>query len=120
MDDAFDRLYMEFSGKGLLLVNDEFKAAASRYFDSFISSVDAPAAHDHYFARNVHFISSLMKAGVEFIACDFPQANRLTVHILAALAEHEATMISPVRPRRWQRLKLEENSLVVYVVSLSV
>jgi DNA invertase Pin-like site-specific DNA recombinase len=35
-----------------------------------------------------------MEAGVEFVACDFPQANRLTVHILAAVAEHEATMIS--------------------------
>jgi DNA invertase Pin-like site-specific DNA recombinase len=35
-----------------------------------------------------------MEAGVEFIACDFPQANRLTVHILAAVAEHEASMIS--------------------------
>lgn len=45
-------------------------------------------------ARNVHFISSLMQAGVEFIACDFPQANRLTVHIFAAVAEHEALMIS--------------------------
>jgi DNA invertase Pin-like site-specific DNA recombinase len=45
-------------------------------------------------ARNVHFISSLMESKAEFIACDFPQANRLTVHILAAVAEHEATMIS--------------------------
>jgi DNA invertase Pin-like site-specific DNA recombinase len=45
-------------------------------------------------ARNVHFISSLMESGVEFIAVDFPQANRLTVHILAAVAEHEAAMIS--------------------------
>jgi DNA invertase Pin-like site-specific DNA recombinase len=45
-------------------------------------------------ARNVHFISSLMEAGVDFVAVDFPQANRLTVHILAAVAEHEATMIS--------------------------
>jgi DNA invertase Pin-like site-specific DNA recombinase len=45
-------------------------------------------------ARNVHFISSLMEAGVEFVAVDFPQANRLTVHILAAVAEHEASMIS--------------------------
>ncbi|RXH57660.1 recombinase family protein [Granulicella sibirica] len=45
-------------------------------------------------ARNVHFISSLMESGVEFIACDFPEANRLTVHILAAVAEHEASMIS--------------------------
>jgi DNA invertase Pin-like site-specific DNA recombinase len=45
-------------------------------------------------ARNVHFISSLMESGVEFVAVDFPQANRLTVHILAAVAEHEAAMIS--------------------------
>ena len=45
-------------------------------------------------ARNVHFISSLMESGVDFVACDFPEANRLTVHILAAVAEHEATMIS--------------------------
>jgi DNA invertase Pin-like site-specific DNA recombinase len=45
-------------------------------------------------ARNVYFISSLMESGVEFIAVDFPQANRLTVHILAAVAEYEAAMIS--------------------------
>src|SRR5450432_1979687 len=45
-------------------------------------------------ARNVHFISSLMESGVDFTACDFPEANRLTVHILAAVAEHEAAMIS--------------------------
>jgi len=45
-------------------------------------------------ARNVAFISALMESGVEFSAADFPQANRLTVHVLAAVAEHEATMIS--------------------------
>src|SRR6478672_9282933 len=45
-------------------------------------------------ARNVAFVSALMEAGVEFVAVDFPQANRLTIHILAAVAEHEASMIS--------------------------
>ncbi|MCJ2136382.1 recombinase family protein [Methylobacterium sp. J-026] len=45
-------------------------------------------------ARNVAFVSTLMEAGVEFVAVDFPQANRLTVHILAAVAEHEAKAIS--------------------------
>ncbi|KQQ15515.1 resolvase [Methylobacterium sp. Leaf122] len=45
-------------------------------------------------ARNVHFVSSLMESGVEFTAVDFPQANRLTIHILAAVAEHEAAAIS--------------------------
>src|SRR5580658_2953026 len=45
-------------------------------------------------ARNVNFISNLMEAKVDFTAVDFPQANRLTVHILAAVAEHEAAAIS--------------------------
>ncbi|MGH1587710.1 recombinase family protein [Methylobacterium phyllosphaerae] len=45
-------------------------------------------------ARNVAFISALMDSGVEFVAVDFPQANRLTIHILAAVAEHEREMIS--------------------------
>jgi DNA invertase Pin-like site-specific DNA recombinase len=45
-------------------------------------------------ARNVAFVSNLMESKVDFVACDFPQANRLTVHILASVAEHEAEMIS--------------------------
>lgn len=45
-------------------------------------------------ARNVNFISNLMEAGVEFVAVDLPQANRLTVHIMAAMAEYEASAIS--------------------------
>ena len=45
-------------------------------------------------ARNVAFISSVMDAGVDFLACDNPTATRLTLHILAAVAEHEARMIS--------------------------
>lgn len=45
-------------------------------------------------ARNVAFVSNLMESGVEFVAVDFPQANRLTVHVLAAVAEHEREMIS--------------------------
>ena len=45
-------------------------------------------------ARNVAFIANLMEAGVEFTAVDMPSANKLTLHILAAVAEHEASMIS--------------------------
>jgi DNA invertase Pin-like site-specific DNA recombinase len=45
-------------------------------------------------ARNVHFLSGLMEAGVDFTACDNPHASRLTIHVLAVLAEHEARMIS--------------------------
>lgn len=45
-------------------------------------------------ARNVSFTAALMDSGVEFVCCDNPQANRFTIHILAALAEMEAEMIS--------------------------
>lgn len=45
-------------------------------------------------ARNVHFLSGLMDSGVDFVACDNPSATRLTVHILAAVAEDEARRIS--------------------------
>jgi DNA invertase Pin-like site-specific DNA recombinase len=45
-------------------------------------------------ARDVHFVSGLTKSGVDFIACDNPVANKLTIHILAAVAEDEAERIS--------------------------
>jgi DNA invertase Pin-like site-specific DNA recombinase len=52
-------------------------------------------------ARNVHFITGLMEAAkgngrnaVKFVACDMPEANDLTIHIMAAFAEHEAKRIS--------------------------
>jgi hypothetical protein len=45
-------------------------------------------------ARSVFVTATLHKAGVEFIACDNPTANRLTINILAAVAEDEAKRIS--------------------------
>ncbi len=45
-------------------------------------------------ARNVAFIANLMESTAEFIAADMPEANRLTIHILAAVAEHEREVIS--------------------------
>jgi DNA invertase Pin-like site-specific DNA recombinase len=45
-------------------------------------------------SRNLAFVCALMEAGVEFEAVDFPQANRLTIHIIAAVAEHEGRVIS--------------------------
>lgn len=45
-------------------------------------------------ARNVYFVSSLMEAGVEFVACDLPQATNFTIHLYAALAEMEGRLIS--------------------------
>lgn len=45
-------------------------------------------------SRNLAFIATLMDSAVEFVAVDNPHANKLTVHILAAVAQHEREIIS--------------------------
>lgn len=45
-------------------------------------------------ARSVALISTLMEAKVEFVACDFPDASRFVLHLMAAVAEHERELIS--------------------------
>ncbi|MGE8127641.1 recombinase family protein [Methylobacterium sp. NPDC080182] len=45
-------------------------------------------------ARDAHFLLGLHKAGVDFLACDMPSANRMTVGIMAVVAEEERRMIS--------------------------
>ncbi|PTE13299.1 recombinase family protein [Pseudogemmobacter blasticus] len=45
-------------------------------------------------ARNVAFIANLLEGGVEIAAADMPQANRFLLHVMAAVAEHEAQAIS--------------------------
>ena len=45
-------------------------------------------------ARDAHFLLGLEKAGVEFLAADMPHANRLTIGIMALVAEEEARAIS--------------------------
>jgi DNA invertase Pin-like site-specific DNA recombinase len=44
--------------------------------------------------RSVAVLSMLQTSGVEFICCDNPHANRLTIQILAAVAEDEARRVS--------------------------
>lgn len=45
-------------------------------------------------SRDLHFVTSLQKRGIRFKLCDLPEIDNLTIHILAAMAEHEARMIS--------------------------
>lgn len=45
-------------------------------------------------SRNVAFIAQLQDAGVKFVAADMPEANELTIHVMAAMAQHERKAIS--------------------------
>ncbi len=45
-------------------------------------------------SRSVAFLSTLQDSGAKFIAADMPEANELTVHILAAVAQAERKAIS--------------------------
>lgn len=56
-------------------------------------------------ARNVKFIAQLLDSGVDFVAADMPDANRLTVHVIAAIAEYERQVISDRTKQALQRAK---------------
>src|SRR3979411_1959304 len=43
----------------------------------------------HRLSRNIGFIVQLQDSGAKFVCADMPDANELTIHIFAALAQHE-------------------------------
>jgi DNA invertase Pin-like site-specific DNA recombinase len=45
-------------------------------------------------SRSVAFLANLMEAKVDFVCCDNPHATKFTIHILAAVAEHEREAIA--------------------------
>ena len=50
-------------------------------------------------SRNVKFIYTLKDSNVDFVCCDMPDANSVTIGILAVLAQEERERTS--RRRRW-------------------
>jgi len=45
-------------------------------------------------SRNLRFIATLQEGGVRFVCADMPDATELTVHLFAAIAQHERKLIS--------------------------
>lgn len=43
-------------------------------------------------SRNVAFTSQLLESDVEIVFCDFPQANKMMIHIVSAIAQYEAEL----------------------------
>lgn len=76
-------------------------------------------------ARNLHFVTSLQEANIDFICCDMPTANRLTIHIISAIAENEALLISQrtkqaLAEKKKQGIKLgnpQNNGLTALAIS---
>ncbi|TPG10831.1 recombinase family protein [Sphingomonas oligophenolica] len=48
----------------------------------------------HRLSRNVAFLAVLRDSGAPFVAADMPEANELTIHIMATVAEEERRAIS--------------------------
>lgn len=45
-------------------------------------------------SRNVAMIARLMESGLDFVATDFPYANKFTIHVLSAVAEYKSKLQS--------------------------
>lgn len=62
-------------------------------------------------SRNVAFLAALQESGAKFIAADMPEANELTVHIMAAVAQAERKAISKRTKDALQAAKARGQSL---------
>jgi len=69
------------------VLGDAIKACRAHRAKLVIAKIDR-------LSRDAHFLLGLEKAGVDFVAVDMPSANRLTVGIMAMVAEEERRMIS--------------------------
>ena len=93
------------AARGLQLVA-EFKevetGTSKRLRTTIFDAIEAAKEHDAVLliakldrlSRNLHFVTGLMESGVRFVACDMPDVNDMTIHIMAAVAQAEARAIS--------------------------
>ncbi len=51
-------------------------------------------AHLDRMSRSFALIAGLMESGVDFVAVNMPYANRFTIHVFAAVAEYELSLMS--------------------------
>lgn len=61
-------------------------------------------------SRNLRFIAELQESKVKFVCADMAEANELTIHIFAALAQHERKVISKRTRDALQAVRRAEKS----------
>ena len=97
--------YAEFRGFEIVAVYEEVESARREHLKNRPQLVRALAharrsgallviARLDRLARNVFVTSQLLESGIEFVACDNPHANRMTIQIIAVMAEQESRLIS--------------------------
>ena len=97
--------YAEFRGLEIVAAYEEVESARREHLKNRPQLVRALAharrsgavlviARLDRLARNVLVTSQLLESGVEFVACDNPHANRMTIQIIAVMAEQESRLIS--------------------------
>jgi len=74
-------------------VNDRHELTAALHHAKVTGGTLVIAKLDRL-SRNASFITALQDSGARFIAADMPEANELTVHIMAAVAQAERKAIA--------------------------
>jgi DNA invertase Pin-like site-specific DNA recombinase len=103
--DAQKRAVRDFAAGGDWEVIGEFVEVESGKLDSRLQLQQAITRCDltgatlivaklDRLSRNVAFLATLQESGTRFVAADMPEANELTIHIMAAVAQAERKAIS--------------------------
>jgi len=62
-------------------------------------------------SRDAHFLLGLEKAGIDFVAADMPAANRMTIGMMAVVADEKRRMISARNKAAWEAAKARGTKL---------
>jgi DNA invertase Pin-like site-specific DNA recombinase len=73
--------------------NDRLELSAALHRAKVTGAILVVAKLDRL-SRNIAFLTALQESGTSFVAADMPEANELTVHIMAAVAQAERKAIS--------------------------
>ncbi len=91
---AYDRVSTQKQGRSGLGLDDQRRMVQRFLRDDDERVVEFTETAARRLSRNASFVMVLRNSEVDFRACDLPDANTLTMGIMASFARHEAEQIS--------------------------